>query len=116
MSPSLKPSYLGPERRRRVTYMTRNTEYHLESGICVAVRDRATGNWQLCHGAIGRRLSASVRQIEGAPPRPTLERPEVGDALYFASATPKGAGDEVLTSSLLSIERPQKATIGAYPV
>src|SRR5690349_2628311 len=33
--------YSGPERRRRVTYMTRNTEYHLEGGVCVAVRDRA---------------------------------------------------------------------------
>jgi len=107
-------SYPGPDRRRRVTYMTRNTEYHLESGVCVAVRDRATGNWQLCHGALGRRLSASVRQQAGQPPHPSIEAPELGDALFFG---PSGAsGTEVLTSSLLSIERPQKATIDAYPV
>jgi hypothetical protein len=68
MQSSSQPSYKGPERRRRVTYMTRNTEYHLESGICVAVRDRTSGNWQLCHGALGRRLSASLRQHAGRAP------------------------------------------------
>jgi len=114
MHPSRQPSYQGPERRRRVTYMTRNTEYHLESGICVAVRDRATGNWQLCHGALGRRLSASVRQQGGLAPRPSLDAPELGDALFFGPCGPSAT--EVLTSSLLSIERPQKATIDAYPV
>jgi len=106
--------YAGPERRRRVTYMTRNTEYHLEGGICVAVRDRASGNWQLCHEAIGRRLSASVRRKSGAEPFPTLETPEIGDALYFAPGRVEGI--DVLTSSLLSIERPEKATVAAYPV
>jgi hypothetical protein len=113
---SLTPhfSYAGPERRRRVAYVTRNTEYHVEGGRCVAVRDRASGNWQLCHTAIGRRLSASVRFKPGSAPYPTVEAPEVGDALFFA---PPGAdGVEVLTSYLLSIERPQKATIAAYPV
>jgi hypothetical protein len=114
MLPSRQAAYQGPERRRRVAYMTRNTEYHLESGVCVAVRDRATGNWQLCHGALGRRLSASVRQKEGVPPRPSLDAPEVGDALFFGPSGSTGA--EVLTSCLLSIERPQKATIDAYPV
>lgn len=114
MHPSRQSSYQGPDRRRRVTYMTRNTEYHLESGVCVAVRDRATGNWQLCHGALGRRLSASVRQKEGLPPHPTMEAPEVGDALFFGPSG--GPAADVLTSSLLSIERPQKATIDTYPV
>lgn len=94
--------------------MTRNTEYHLSAGICVAVRDRATGNWQLCHDALGRRLSGSVRRKAGVEPYPTLETPEIGDALFFAS--PRTNGSEVLTSNLLSIERPQKATVAAYPV
>jgi hypothetical protein len=107
-------SYRGPERRRRVTYMTRNTEYHLESGVCVAVRDRNSGNWQLCHGALGRRLSASVRRQPGHAPSPSLDAPALGDALFFG---PSGSdGSEVLTSSLQSIERPQKTTIDAYPV
>lgn len=114
MHPSSQSSYQGPERRRRVTYMTRNTEYHLESGVCVAVRDRASGNWQLCHEALGRRLAASVRQAPGLPPRPSLEAPEVGDALFFGPSA--ATRSEVLTSSLLSIERPQKTTIDAYPV
>ena len=106
--------YSGPDRRRRVTYMTRNTEYHLEGGICVAVRDRATGNWQLCHGALGRRLTGSLRRKAGLEPFPTLETPEVGDALFFAERREDGA--EVLTSNLLGIERPQKTTVAAYPV
>lgn len=114
MLPSRQASYQGPERRRRVAYMTRNTEYHLESGVCVAVRDRATGNWQLCHGALGRRLAASLRLKDGRPPQPSLEAPEVGDALFFGPRG--GSAAEVLTSSLLSIERPQKTTIDTYPV
>lgn len=110
---SKPPAYPGPDRRRRVAYLTRNTEYHLESGVCVAVRDRTTGNWQLCHGALGHKLAGSLRRRSGLEPYPTLEPPEVGDALFF---TPDGENAEVLTSNLLSIERPQKATIEAYPV
>jgi hypothetical protein len=107
-------NYLGPDRRRRVAYVTRNTEYHLQSGVCVAVRDLASGNWQLCHGALGRRLTGSIRRKPGIEPYPTLETPEVGDALFF---TPPGdEGRDVLTSNLTAIERPQKATIDAYPV
>lgn len=108
------PSYPGPDRRRRVAYMTRNTEYHLQSGICVAVRDRATGNWQLCHRVLGHRLAGSIRRKAGVGPYPTVDRPEVGDSLFFV--TREGEGPEVLTSNLLAIERPQKTTIHTYPV
>jgi len=94
--------------------MTRNTEYHLDAGVCVAVRDRVTGNWQLCHGAIGNKLSGSVRFKSGLDPHPRVDVPEVGDALYFAAES--GEGPEVLTSNLFAIERPQKTTVAGYPV
>jgi hypothetical protein len=94
--------------------MTRNTEYHLQSGICVAVRDRASGNWQLCHGALGRHLVGSIRRKAGREPYPTVDKPEVGDSLFFTLRDREGP--EVLTSNLLAIERPQKATVAAYPV
>lgn len=111
---SSSSEYRGPERRRRITYMTRNTEYHLEGGVCVAVRDRATGNWQLCHHALGHRLRGAVTQKPGHEPCAKLEAPEIGDALYFA--TDIAEGSEILTSHLLSVERPKKTTVLAYPV
>src|SRR6187549_387121 len=51
-SPSKNPGYEGTERRRHRVYMTRNTEYHFRDGVCVAVRDRRTGDWLPGHLAL----------------------------------------------------------------
>jgi hypothetical protein len=102
---------LGPDRRRRRTYVTRNTEYHVDDRVCIAVRDRATGRWQLSHPALRRKLEGSLRCGEAHDPFPSLEPPRPGDALFFASD-----GEDVLTSHLVSIERPEPTTIAGYPV
>ena len=35
--------YSGADRRVHQVFVTRNTEYHVRSGLCVGVRDRRTG-------------------------------------------------------------------------
>ncbi|HVW24296.1 MAG TPA: hypothetical protein VHC69_02955 [Polyangiaceae bacterium] len=103
--------YRGQERRRRVMYVTRNTEYHFKGERCVAVRERATGSWLLTHPALNRPLSGSVRFNRDREAYPSLEAPRVGEGLLFASE-----GPDVVTSNLEAIARPEKATVSAYPV
>jgi hypothetical protein len=103
--------YRGQERRVRVMYVTRNTEYHFEGVRCVAVRERSSGSWLLTHPALNRPLTGSVRINRDREAYPTLEGPRVGDGLLFATE-----GPDVVTSDLEAIDRPAKATVGAYPV
>ena len=53
--------YGGPERRRHRVYLTRNTEYHLRDGFCVAVRDRRTGDFLQGHLALQRRVHGGLK-------------------------------------------------------
>ncbi|HEX4337911.1 MAG TPA: hypothetical protein VH062_18505 [Polyangiaceae bacterium] len=103
--------YRGQERRSRVMYVTRNTEYHFKGPRCVAVRERVSGSWLLTHPALNRVISGSIRFNRNKEAYPTLETPRVGEGLLFASG-----GPDVITSNLEAIARPAKATVSAYPV
>ncbi len=92
-------------------YVTRNTEYHFRQGVCIAVRDRERGTWQLSHHALDRPLSGAIRFRESGDAYPTLEQPEVGDALFFGAG-----GPDVITSAVFAIERPEKDVVESYPV
>src|SRR5262252_8240993 len=105
------PAYSGLERRTRVVYVTRNTEYHFKAERCIAVRERATGSWLLTHPALNRKISGSIRFNRNLEAYPTLEEPRVGEGLLFASG-----GEDVVTTTLVSIARPEQATVGCYPV
>lgn len=104
----MKPA---PERRRRRVYVTKNTEYHFKDDVCVAVRDRRAARWLLAHQVIDRKLSGSVRFKSNGDAYPTLERPNVGDAIFFGSG-----GPDVVTSIVASIDRPEKQVVQEYPV
>jgi hypothetical protein len=103
--------YIGPERRRRRVYFTRNTEYHFVDDVCVAVRRRDTGQWRVAHVALQRTLSGSVRFSAAGDLQPKPDRPEVGEALFFATD-----GADVLTSVLTAVGRPLPQTISSYPI
>ncbi|MBN1611023.1 MAG: hypothetical protein JW940_30610 [Polyangiaceae bacterium] len=90
-------------------YVTRNTEYHLRDGICVAVRDRGTGQWLTGHCALRRQLSGAVRFFPNGHSVPSPARPRVGEALYFRTG-----GRELVTSTLSAIERPGRAAVAGY--
>jgi hypothetical protein len=103
--------YAGPERRRRVVYFTRNTEYHFLDAVCVAVRRRDTGQWRMAHVVLQRPLSGSVRFTVAGEVHPKADPPEVGDALFFETEAA-----DVITSVLTAVGRPLPQTISAYPI
>lgn len=102
--------YGGPERRRRRMYVTRNTEYHFRDGVCVAVRDRRSNAWLSHHLALERTLTGAVRFHPNGMAVPRKDEPDVGEAMYFG-----GTGNELVTSLLSSIERPDKDLVSQYP-
>jgi hypothetical protein len=102
-------NYEGPERRRHRIYVTRNTEYHLRDGVCVAVRDRRSGSFNPRHEALNRRVRGGVRLQANGVLVPCHLEPEPGDALLFADDE-----RDLVTSAIHSIERPPKPTALAY--
>jgi hypothetical protein len=107
---STEQTYAGRERRRHRMYVTRNTEYHLRDGVCVAVRDRKTGSWLPSHLALERRLTGGVRLLQNGTAIPVMGAPRVGEALYFAEEE----GRELITSRLCGVERPEKRMVSQY--
>ena len=85
----------GKERRFNKLFVTRNTEYYLRDGLCLAVKDRRTSEWLGGHLADGRQLSGGVRILGNGEAIPVPSAPEVGEALYFAEG-----GRELITSVL----------------
>jgi hypothetical protein len=102
-------NFSGAERRRNKMFVTRNTEYFLVDGLCVAVRDRRTEQWLEGHLALGRELSGGVRILKNGEAIPVEAAPQVGEALYFS----KG-GRELITSVLCSVERPPRELAALY--
>ena len=90
-APALEaPRDSGTERRQNQVFVTKNTEYHLRSGTCIAVRDRRTGTWLEGHLAVGRSLSGGVKVLEfpdtvwdamGTAAKETMDQYN-GDELY----------------------------------
>lgn len=103
-------SYAGVERRRHTMYVTRNSEYHFRDGLCVAVRDRASGEWLPGHVALNRQLSGSLKFYPNGAIRPNLGQPRVGESLFFATG-----GRDLVTSPLLEVGRPEKVLVDRYP-
>jgi len=90
-------------------FVTRNTEYHLSDGVCVAVRDRRTEMWLDGHLALGRSLSGGVKVLSNGETIPVQDAPSVGEALYFSAE-----GRELITSVLCSVERPPRHVVAGY--
>jgi len=90
----------GKDRRFNKLFVTRNTEYYLRDGLCLAVKDRRTSEWLAGHLAVGRQLSGGVRILGNGEAIPVPSAPEVGEALYFAEG-----GRELITSVLCSVDR-----------
>ena len=108
--------YRGKERRRRWVYTTKNTEYHAFDGVCVAVRDVASGRWLSGHSALGRRIEGGVRIFDNGALLPDLETPQVGQPMYFVLPSAGSVDDEeqIVTSRLQDVGRPDLGDIGRY--
>lgn len=102
--------YQGTERRIHHVFVTRNTEYHLRRQHCVGVRDRETGTWLSDHFAVDRALTGSIKFFESGAMTANPSLPSVGESLYFEEE-----GRDLVTSAVVSVERPQKDIVAQYP-
>ena len=100
-------SYSGPERRQNVLYVTQNTEYHLQRGHCIGVRDLWSGRWRTDHPAVGRSLFGAV--LPGQNGLQPLDVPKVNCLLWFENGE-----TDILTSRLTAITRPSKSAVAQY--
>lgn len=91
-------AYEGPERRVHIIFRTKNREYHVRAGRCVAVRNIDTMVWISNHEAIGMKLD------DEKPPEHYIER-----SLVFASPYAK-----MRTSKVITVERPGRQTVDTY--
>ena len=108
-------SYQGSERRIHKLYRTRNTEYHLKDGVCVAVRDRSTNEWRTAHIALRLRLEGGVKIYSNGAVVPNISDPQPGDAIYFTHKPPHGEARQIVTSRVEAVERPEKRVVNSYP-
>ena len=90
--------YEGHDRRIHSAFLTRNREYHVRSGKCIAVRDRKTSAWISNHEAIGMKLEVSL-------PAKLF----VGTPLLFLSRCAK-----VKTTQVTEVFRPERETVDLY--
>ncbi len=112
-SSAQQDEYTGPDRRRHRVFVTKNSEYHCRDGVCVAVRDVHTGEFQSAHPAVGKKMSSSILfSKEGGIA--AISKPgetHLGEQLCFSSGQPE---HEILTSAVKSIERPPKEIVSRY--
>ncbi len=103
--------YSGVERRRHRVYVTHNTEYHTRDDLCIAVRDRKTGQWVPNHKALGHRMTGSLHTPTHAGDFPFRYAPEPGDQVVFDD----GRKHHVITSELERVTRPPRDLVAVYP-
>ena len=103
-------AYEGGERRIHKVFVTRNTEYHIRRDLCVAVRDRRSGEWLRAHMALRNKVHGGIRFSRAGGIVPNPGAPKVGESLFFHAA-----GRDLVTSPILSIDRPERDVVQAYP-
>ncbi len=102
--------YTGSERRIHRVFLTRNTEYHVRKNVCVAVRDRRSGDWVRGHLAVRSKVSGGLRFFMNGAIKPNDGKPGIGESLFFCAQ-----GRDLVTSPVESIERPERQTVLSYP-
>lgn len=78
-------------------FATHNTEYHLRGALCVAIRDRRTGEWLVEHEALGAKVTCMLARYGGQWRRHVLS-PRTGSVLWFESVQ--------VTTSAIRVCRP----------
>ncbi len=99
--------YAGEDRRRHKVFITRNTEYHVRSGVVVGVRARGSRDWMRCHKALTMRVEGHV---EPEAMVPHMGPPKPGQRLFLATED-----NDVVTSAIVAIVRPPRSLVNEYP-
>lgn len=102
-------AYSGPERRIHRVFVTRNTEYHVRKDTCVAVRDRESGAWLTQHFALTLPVAGAIRFFDSGALSANPGLPQIGESMYF-----EDAGHDLVTSAVVSVERPKPEQVTEY--
>ena len=89
--------------------MTRNTEYHVRRERCVGVRDRQSGEWMQRHFALNLPVAGAIRFFDSGAMAASPGLPNVGESMYF-----EDVGRDMVTSSIVSVERPRRDVVEEY--
>jgi hypothetical protein len=108
-------TYEGDERRKHRVYVTRNTEYHMRDGVCVAVRDRRSRAFRAAHIALNLRMEGGVRVYPNGALIPNVAMPLAGDAMFFTRLDDDGDLRQIVTSKIERVDRPAKTIVALYP-
>ena len=102
-------AYLGKDRRIHRVFVTRNSEYHVRRNVCVGVRDRRSGAWLGTHLALRSTVSGGLKFHDSGSISATDGMPKIGESLFFVAS-----GRDLITSPVISIERPQRDMVQRY--
>ena len=102
-------AYEGQDRRIHRVFVTRNTEYHVRRETCVGVRNRDTGEWLARHFAINLPVAGAIKFFESGGLSASTGLPAIGESIYFETH-----GRDLVTSSVVSVERPEAAVVSRY--
>jgi hypothetical protein len=102
-------SYTGPDRRIHRVFITRNSEYHMKRSTCVAIRDRKSGEWSRDHSALRQEIAGSILFDDDGSIKISPGLPRVGESMYFDIG-----GIDLITSSIVSVERPIGDVVAQY--
>jgi hypothetical protein len=106
--------FRGVERRRHTVLVTENSEYLFRDDRCIAVRNRTAGRFVDDHHAIGLRLTYGIRYgLDGIEQISVAQDLLLGERLCLSEMR-DGREFEVITSPLLSIERPSRDVVDRY--
>lgn len=100
----------GVDRRIHKVFVTRNTEYHVRRDVCVAVKDRRSGEWLRAHLALRQKVHGGIRFTRSGGITANTGTPDVGESLFFAAE-----GRDLVTSPVLNVERPEREIVKRYP-
>lgn len=98
------------ERRIHTVYVTRNTEYHVRREVCVAVRDRRSGQWLRSHQALSSVVRGALKFTVRGAIDPNPGKPRTGECLYFSEQ-----GRDLVTSAIVDVQRPALDIVSTYP-
>ncbi|MDQ3037161.1 MAG: hypothetical protein M3Y87_32505 [Myxococcota bacterium] len=99
------------ERRVHKVFVTRNTEYHIRKDVCIAVRDRRSGEWLRGHLALRQRVHGGLKFTRAGGILPNLGTPGIGESIFFHAD-----GRDLVTSPILNVDRPEKKIVLDYPL
>lgn len=97
------------ERRVHKVFVTRNTEYHVRKNLCVGVRDRKSGRWMRGHIALRSEVAGGLSFLQTGGVRASDAFPSIGESLFFCRD-----GRDLVTSAVVSVERPIRSIVAAY--